>query len=311
MIARLNWLAFVLLATWTTVAVGRTWTDATGLYSFEADLIAFNDETVIFQRPDHELGAMSIERLSEMDRAYLQSKEAQEAAERNVGSMQTWTLRNGLKIVGRVVDFARKDMTLSRRRSKVYVNDRLIENLPEIYQKMVPHIVNQFEPIDPVSKVGVESWLTKQKGATRTFTLEGVYLELENGDQYGVPFFFFSDEDLSVLRPGWVNWLKSHEQDHEDSYASREKQAFMLQAAAAARARDRQVQRQIAQMQLQLQAVEVGLTSLWEVTLYPARPGIGPPLWVVMPGRNSAQATAAALAANPGYSAGPVRRVSQ
>jgi len=35
----------------------------------------------------------------------------------------------------------------------------------------------------------------------------GCTVELENGDQYGVPFLFFSDADLEVLRPGWERWL--------------------------------------------------------------------------------------------------------
>jgi hypothetical protein len=68
--------------------------------------------------------------------------------------------------------------------------------------------------------------------------------------------------------------------------------------------------REIATMQLKMQAVQAGLTSLWEVTLYPAAGRTGPPIWVVMPARNSRDATAAALQSNPGYVAGPVRRVA-
>ncbi|MEX2306602.1 MAG: hypothetical protein WD738_03370 [Pirellulales bacterium] len=85
----------------------------------------------------------------------------------------------------------------------------------------------------------------------------------------------------------------------------------MLQSLAAARQRNEQLDRQIAMMQLNLEAAQAGVTSLWEVTLYPARPNAGPPLWVVVPGRNSAQATANALAQHPGYVAGPVRRDSR
>ena len=59
-----------------------------------------------------------------------------------------------------------------------------------------------------------------------------------------------------------------------------------------------------------MQAVQAGLTSLWEVTLFPAGGRGGPPLWVVVPGRDSRQATAAALQQNPGFVAGPVRRVA-
>ena len=46
--------------------------------------------------------------------------------------------------------------------------------------------------------------------------------------------------------------------------------------------------------------MQAGVTSLWEVTLYPARGTAGPPLWVVVPGRNSIDATNQALAQNPG-----------
>ena len=59
--------------------------------------------------------------------------------------------------------------------------------------------------------------------------------------------------------------------------------------------------------QAQLQAVQAGITSMWEVTLYPARGNANPPLWVTATGRNSLEATRNALTQNPGYVAGPVR----
>jgi hypothetical protein len=292
----------------TGAAQARVWTDSTGRYTIEANLVAFDDHMVVLQREDHQLGGVQIDKLSEADREYLKSKEASETTSKMTGKMQIWTLANGLKVPGKVVDFARKDVTFQRRRGKIYVNDRQFENLPEVYQKMIPHIVAHFEPINPLDKTGVEMWLVRHKGGPVTYTLEGVLLELENGDTYGVPFFFFSAEDLKVLQPGWDSWVSANKAEQDSQM--REQQSFMLQAAAAARHQDQQVQRQIAMMQLNLQAVQAGLTSLWEVTLYPARAGVGPPLWVVMPGRNSGQATAEALASHPGYMAGPVRRVS-
>ena len=45
--------------------------------------------------------------------------------------------------------------------------------------------------------------MKKLRGEPRTYTCEGVVLELENGDEYGVPFFFFSEDDLKTLSPGW------------------------------------------------------------------------------------------------------------
>jgi hypothetical protein len=45
-------------------------------------------------------------------------------------------------------------------------------------------------------------------------------------------------------------------------------------------------------------------------SMFPTRANASPPLSVVVLGRNSRDAVNAALAQNPGYTAGPVRRVS-
>jgi hypothetical protein len=296
------------------VADARIWTDSTGKYSVEADLVAFNDHVVILQRKDHELGAVPIDKLSEADREFLASTEAQAKSEEITGAMQTWTLRDGTKLVGRLVGYSRRDLTLQRRRGKIYVNDRQFENLPEIYQLMLPKIVATYETINEPDRQGLEDWLVRQKGLPRSFIVDGVTLEMENGDEYVVPFFFFSAADLKLLKPGWEAWLAAH---GGAKYDEQSQQAFMLQSLAAARQRDRQVQRQIALMQLNhlatqttLEAVQSGLTSLWEVTLYPARAGVGPPMWVTAIGINSSQALNQALSKHPGYVAGPVRRLS-
>jgi hypothetical protein len=308
--------AAILLTLLATIAPARLWTDATGQYTVDADLVAFNDNTVVLQRKDDkELGAVPIEKLSQADREFLQSKEAAEAAGKLAGGVQTWKLSDGTNILGRVVIYARKDITLQRRRGRIYVNDRVFENLPEMYQLMLPKIVARFERINQPDRSGLESWLVRQRGAPRTFTIDGVIMELENGDEYVVPFFFFSNEDLQVLQPGWEKWLAANQ---GKKYDEQENQAFLLQSAAAARQADEQVKRQIALMQLnlqaaqaQLQAVQAGVLSLWEVTLYPARGTAGPPLWVVVPGRTSIDATNQALSQHAGYVAGPVRRVNR
>jgi hypothetical protein len=296
-----------------TIASARVWTDATGQYKLDADLVAFNDQTVVLQRQDNkELGAVPIEKLSQADQEYLQSTEATDSANKLTTAIQTWTLRDGTKIRGRVVSYSRKDLTLQRRRGKIYVDDRVFENLPEMYQLMVPKIVAHFERINDPDKAGLEAWLVRQKGLPRTFTIDGVIMELENGDEYAVPFFFFSNDDLQLLQPGWERWLAAHQ---GKKYDEREKQSFLLQSIAAARQENEQLRRQIAMMQLNLerlqtlQAVEAGLTSLWEVTLYPAAGNAGPPLWVVVPGRNSAEATNLALSQNAGYVAAGARKV--
>jgi hypothetical protein len=288
-------------------ADARTWTDTTGRYTLDADLVAFNDKSVVLQRADHELVAVPIGKLSSGDREYLKSNDADALARKSIEAMQTWTLRDGAKVVGRVVDYTQGDMTIQRRRGRIYVNDRPLGNLPEFYQLLVPKIVAHFENLQRGDRQSFETWLVRQRGQRRTFSLEGVVLELENGDEYAVPFFLFSDDDLRVLKPDYDEWLTARKGDDLDTLDER---AFLLRSLAAARQRDSQVQRQIATLQLQMQAVQTGLTSLWEVTLYPAAGRGGSPQWVVVPGRDSRQATAAALQLHPGHVVGPVRRVA-
>jgi hypothetical protein len=301
---RILWLAAAVGAGFSADANGRVWTDSTGYYHVKADLIAFNDTTVVLKKENRQLVAVPLTKLSQDDQSYLKSKEAAEQAHRSADAMQTWTMASGLKVVGRVVGYGKKDVTIQRRRGKIYVNDRLFDNLPEVYQKMLPKIVAHFEktPID--DQRGLESWVMKLRGEPRTFTCEGVILELENGDEYGIPFFFFSEDDLKILRPGWTRWLAA-EQDRN----RRDQESFLVQTQAQAYQQDRMVNQQIAMMQLQMEGYQAGLFDLWEVQLFPG-PGVAsPPLIVVVPGRDSRYAAAEAVRLHPGFVAGAVGKV--
>ncbi len=287
-------------------ASAREWADATGNYTIEADLIGFDDENIVLQRPDKELGVLRIDQLSEKDREYLKAQEAEDAHKSNVGQVQAWTTKGGLKLVGRIVDYVRGDVVIQRRRGRMYVNDRAFTNLPEVYQALVPKVVEHFEEIELPDRRALNNWLLTLKGEPRTFLIEGVILEVEDGDEYAIPFFVFSESDRKILGAGWEGWLAVRQ-----DYEQRDDHAFRLEALAATFHQNQLIDRQIALINLNLQAIQAGLTSAWEVTLYPVRGNPSPPRWVVMPGRNSAQAIAAALQNNPGFVAGPVRRVSQ
>lgn len=290
------------------LAEARVWTDASGNYTLDGELVAFNKRYVVLQRADHELVLFPIHELSEEDHKYLAASEARKAEDAWIDGPQTWTLRDGTKVAGRLVDYASRDVTVQRRRRRIYVNDRAFDNLPEFYQQVVPAIVAHFEKLPRGDRRALQAWAGRQGGLAKTFKVDGVILETENGDEYGIPFFLFSDEDLAVIKPGWDEWLAVSRGDNVQTKAD---QAFLIRSLAAARQHDREVDREIALMQLKLQAVDAGLTTLWEVTLHPGAGQGGPPLWVVAPGGNSLQATQNALDANPGYVAGPVRRVSR
>ena len=283
----------------------RQWTDVTGKYSIEADLIAFNEDSVIIQRADKELGTVPIEKLSVADREYLKSKEALQTHSDRIDTLQTWMTSDGLAVVGKIVDYTRRDVEIQRRRGKIYVNNTQYKNLPPIYQSILLQIVSSVEGIDVPDLKALDKWVRSLRGQPRLYTLEGVTMELENGDEYSVPFFLLAEQDQAILKPGWDAWL----QDQAD-YEKREDHAFRLQARTSEYQRDRAVDRRIAELNLNMQAIQAGLTSAWEVTLYPQPGNPNPPQWVVTMGRNSREATIAALRQNPGYTDGPVRKIS-
>ena len=169
--------ASILLAVvcWTGLAVsasGREWVDSTGKYSVEADLIAFSNEVAVLKKEDHSLVALPLEKLSKADRDFITSKEATESTRLSADQPQTWTFVGGKKVVGKVVDYGRKDVTIQRRRGKVYVNDRLFDNLPEVYRHMLPKIVAHFDDKIPSDDAkGLETWAANQMGRPRTFNL--------------------------------------------------------------------------------------------------------------------------------------------
>lgn len=290
------------------VAVARPWTDKTGDYEVEAELVSFDDEVVVLRRADHELAAMEIATLSDADRDYLKSKEAKDGKAKLFDAPQKWTLNNGQTIEGKIVDFANRDLTIDRRRGRIFVNDRLMNNLPEFYRQLVPQIVARQEKLPAADGRALRAWLIAQGDKPHVFKVQGVVVEDANGDEFAVPFFLFSDADLKLLQPSWDEWLDAH---GKMDYETEDDLGFLLRSFVAERQQNDQVQREIALMQLNMQAIEAGVTTLWEVTLYPVVGNPRPPLWVSATGRNNIEATNAALKANPGYVAGPVRRISR
>lgn len=299
--------AFTLVCCALTDAVqARIWTDATGQYTVEADLFAFNNEHVIVQREDGQMGMFAIASLSDDDKSYLESEEAASLSEANLDQEQAWTMKGGFRLVGRIVDYAKVQVTLQRRRGKSWVNDRQYKTLPPVYQVIVRKSLEHLEGLEDVDDRAVDAWMVKQKGQPRVFDIEGVVVELGDGNEYTIPFFLFSSESLKILKSGWDEWIAAH-----SDYETQNDESFRLQSMAAAMQRERAIDREIAVANLGMNAINAGVTSLWEVTLYPANGNMAAPGWVVVPGRNSEQAKFNALQRYPGFVAGPIRRVSR
>ncbi len=377
-------------------ADARIWKDVTGLYTINADLVGFDDDMVILQRENKELGSCPIDKLCKEDREYLKSKEALEIHNSHIDQTQTWAMTNGLKVVGKIVDYERDEVVIKQQDGKVVVNDKPFDGLPEIYQDILLRVVETSESKPMPNKKAFEDWVRTspnfQNGKSENYNLEGVVFELQDGSQYAVPFYLFAKKEQDMLKSGWDAWLASHKavptppnpatpkpevdvpvvpavgltgngnvgeaglpkpaegitandggadglpkpakgftadlgtdvatnplgkggatsaNNPAPQNYKQDDQAFHLQSLAAAYQRNQQVNQRIAMMNLNMNAVQAGLTSAWEITLYPNSGNPYPPKWVVTYGRNSLIATQAALRSNPGYYAGPVRKVSR
>jgi hypothetical protein len=292
----------------------RTWSDTSGKWTFEGDLIGVNETTAVVQRSGKKqsLIAIPINQLSKSDQEFLKSKESADQAQRAANEKQTWTTQSGLKVVARVVDYGRRDVTIQRRRGKIYVNDRLFENLNGVQQAVLMRVVSHFENVAIRDKKDLQEWVIKLKAEPRTYTCDGVMLELESGDEYGVPFFLFSEQDLKVLKPGWDRWLAAHEakERKDQALAEKERESLYLQAEAQAHQRDREQQQKVQEVELGLLAAAAGVTNIWEVELWP-NSAMGRPRTVVVPGRDSNAAAQSALAKFPDYKIGSIAKVSR
>jgi len=145
-----------------------------------------------------------------------------------------------------------------------------------------------------------------QRNEPRTFQVDGIVMELRDGNEYTIPFVLFSPRSLERLRGGWESWLAAHQ---SDNYDARDDESFRLQATAAEIIRNQERARQIAIAQLNLDLIRSGITSVWEVSLFPLPGNPAPPRWVMVQAPNSLQATNIALQQHPGFRAGPVRRI--
>jgi hypothetical protein len=175
-----------------------------------------------------------------------------------------------------------------------------------MYQLIIRKSLEQLAGLQNVDDQKLEQWFVTKAGQPQTFNIEGVVIELKDGNEYTVPFFLFSDESLAILKSGWDEWNTSHK-----DYDTQNDEAFRLQSAAAAMHDEKAIDREIAVANLTFNAINAGVTSLWEVTLYPGNGNMSAPIWVVVPGRNSQQAKYNALQQYPNFYPGPIRKVSR
>jgi hypothetical protein len=285
----------------------REWTDVSGKFSFEAELVSYSDQHVILKMPDERLVSVALDQLSDADRQFVAETRDKGVAEPAAKAQQSWNLANGQKLVGEVVEYGKRTVEIRRSRGKLYVNDRPFDQLPAIYQELVLRLISHHENLNISQLSDVTAFLGRQPRQRVAYEVEGVMLELENGELYGVPFMMFSDEDRRLLRTGYRSWLQSHT---EDSYRHDEESLLLRTQAEMYQQADRQMELQMQRMQLQLLGAAAGLYSFWQIELLPPLGMGGFPLVVVVPARNSQEASILAQQNYPGYRIGLSRRLN-
>lgn len=287
-------------------AFGRIWSNASGAYELEGEAISFNDSMVVVKKPTGELVALELKDLSTADQEFVRSQEAKDAERKAAEEMQTWTAKDGMKVRGRVLAYGRKQLIVERKLRAVYINGKQFSTLDPLHQRLVLRIISKLEDQQFDSEKQLDQWAKKLGSNPKSYPLEGVMLQLESGDEIGVPFFLFSTEDLAVLEPGWELW-----KEREESNASREHESFLVRSAARAYQQDRQVNQQIEMLKLDMLGAATGVIAIWQVGLAPGPGVFGRPMTVMVPAQNSEIASQLALQRYPGSVLVGVRRASR
>jgi hypothetical protein len=287
-------------------AEARVWTSANGGFEIEAEAISFSDTLVVLKRPSGELVAVELKDLSSKDQEYVRSKEAKETEELAADEMQTWTANDGMKVRGRVVAYGRKELAVQRKLGQVHINDKKFSAIDPLHQKLVLRIMSELEKEKFEDVKQLEAWSKKLGSDVKTYPLEGVLLQLESGDEIGVPFFLFAREELNILEPGWELWKERAESDE-----SRERESFLMRSAAMAYQQDRAAKQQIEMLKLDMLGAVAGVTAIWQVGLAPGPRTYGHPMAVMVTAQNSEIASRMALQQYPGYVLVGVRKASR
>ncbi|TWT92747.1 SHD1 domain-containing protein [Stieleria varia] len=284
------------------LANARQWSSTNGAYTLEAELIAFNDTTVVLRRLKGSLVAVELAELSDADKEYVRSKEAAEQTEKESSQLQTWTSARGLKVRGRVLAYGRKQLNVQRQLGKVMINDQPFDRLSDLKKTVVLRTLSHLEGTE-MDKTGLEKWARTLGPNIKSYPLEGVLMELESGDVIGVPFFLFSPEDLAILEPGWNQWV-AQTADEE----ARSREDLLVQSQAAEYHRDRQQQQQMEMLKLEMIGRATGLIKVWEVLLEPAGVAYGRRIVVPVHANDSETASQMVLQQYPGYKIIAVKR---
>lgn len=291
-----------------TAAMGRQWTDVSGQYRVEAEIVAVSEHTVVLKKKDGSVIAVPTDQLSQNDQEYLAQQRSDTPAIPTpdpVTPYYKWALLDGFKLNARVLSYGQDTITLQDRNNQILVNDQNLGELDSTHRGLILRLAEKYIGRKFATPAELQSWLAQQNSQPHSMAVQGVLMQLESGAKIPLPFDFFGDAERAFLAAGSGQYFS---EETSTDYRSRED--FLLRTAADMYQQDRMVARRIQLMQLNLQAVNAGLTHVWEVALLPG-PGIyAHPIVAVVSAPNSEAAAVIAMRNNPGYVADAVAKAS-
>lgn len=290
-------LAAMLCATFCVSDVlAREWTDASGEFKQEGDLVDFDGKLVILKKMNGHLVALPVSQLSEADRTYVQSQSAKEIVTKSAAEDRTWTFKDGTVVAGEVVAYGKKTVVIRRQGGKVQVNQRPLDSFADKQKQLILELVEYETKTKVDTTADLDKVLVARKNEPIEITAEGVLLKLDGGEILAVPFALFSEKDLKVLQPGWQAWAAAEKNAEAQESMS---------AMAKAQANEYQKNKEIEQKIMMFNAAK-DWYDLWEVSL--TAPD-GTRSSVVVPARDSRAAAQAALVQCPQCQVGPVAKI--
>jgi hypothetical protein len=283
-------------------AAARQWTDATGKYHQEAELVDFDGHLVVLKKAQGRLVAVPLDSLSSADQEYLKSKQAKDDISGAASKDRTWTLTDGKKFTGQVVKFGKKEITISRKLAKLYVNGKAYSDLSEWRQFLVPQLVSHQEGKEYKDDNAIQDLIASRKGADLVYSVEGVLFELESGEQVPVPIWLLSTKDRKVIEPEWNAWAAA-EKELELKEQHQQEESTMARAKANEYQKNQQAQLQLQYLQLASQWFD-----LWQV--FVTAPD-GSTRWITIPATDSRSAQIAAQNQCPNCVLGATRMITR
>ncbi len=297
---------FLLLISGSLSLAAREWSDSSGNFKVEADLVAFDGETVVLKAKTGRLLALKLADLSKSDLEYLKTPEV--AAFENSAPVPEapteWSLQNGQVVRGAMAGIGIQKVLIFRRDAKTHISFDGKEITHPIYKTLLPEIVNQLASTSFKTLEELDRHLATLKPPSLAYALPSVTVSTDKGTVC-IPNFLFKKEEQKYI------WAASERlrslQDSELSSEDREKllarENFLARSYGRGRNQAVNGPVEISQMQLDFlanAALVAARAEFWEVVIAPPNAYMMP-FTVLVPAANSGDAEAQVAARYPGY----------